>query len=133
MSELNRLFLLSVGVELPPESSELIEVRAAFTGRETIGILRACKVDLLLAGRAISDMSLWKLIERIRAARPQQKWALADSQITAEEEIRARSLGAMFVCNVIPDCARLHELARELLEKPTAKQFQLVSAVLGTN
>jgi hypothetical protein len=114
----DQLFLLSVGVQPPPESSEWISIQRVCSARDAITELRFAKVDLLLAGPAIADMTMWKLIEKIRAARPAQKWAMIDPQMSRQTEIRARSLGAMFVCHSIPDGARLYELAHGLMKKP---------------
>lgn len=122
----DQLILLSVGIEPAPESSEWIHVQTARSGRDTIMELRTAKIDLLLAGPAISDMTIWELIQKIRTARPSQKWAMIDSQMTPAAEIKARSLGAMFVSNVMPDGARLHELARTLLKKSAVEKYQPV-------
>jgi DNA-binding NarL/FixJ family response regulator len=119
-----QLLFLSVGVEPVPESTDSILIQTVRSGRDAIMELRIAKVDLLLAGPAISDMTMWELIERIRSARPHQKWVMIDSRLSPQNEIKARSLGAMFVCSEMPECSRLHELAQNLLKKSAGEKYR---------
>ena len=111
MSDVDQLSLLAVGVSGLVESSPEIDVRYAVSAQETIAILRLMSFDLLLAGKKIPDCTVWSLIKRVRAGWPGQRWALVAEEPTPQEEIQARTLGALMVLHSLPDRVRLFGLA----------------------
>jgi hypothetical protein len=75
-------------------------------------------------------------MHRVLTAWPQQRWMLASSQVTQEEEILARSLGASVVLDGTPDELWLANFASSLRRRdpeigisPLASSFN-TSAVL---
>jgi len=117
-----RLSLLAVCVPGLVHDSPLIELSTALSARQALVHLRRMRCDLLLAGNQLPDMSVWTLVSRLRASWPQLRWALVcTATLSAQEEIRARSLGAMMLFDTVPDGARLHELARSLLARRNAE------------
>ncbi|HWP40840.1 MAG TPA: hypothetical protein VNL70_07930, partial [Tepidisphaeraceae bacterium] len=117
-----RLSLLAVCVPGLVHNSSLIELTMAFSARQALVHLRQMRCDLLLTGHQLPDMSVWTLVGRLRASWPQLRWALVcTAALSAQEEIRARSLGATMLFDTVPDAARLHELARSLLARRSAE------------
>ena len=83
----------------------------ADSGKKALELLRVLRFDLLVTGDHLPDMSVSQLVRRVRTAWPWQKWALVGSQITVEDEITARTLGAMAVLDAPPDWQMLAEMA----------------------
>lgn len=69
------------------------------------------RFDLLVTGDRLPDMPIGQFLRRVRVAWPWQKWALVGSSITTQDEIAARSLGAMAVFDAPPDWEVLSSLA----------------------
>lgn len=73
----------------------LVEVDS---GKQAFDLLRVLKFDLVAVGVGVNDMDSTCFAQRLHAARPWQKWALvADEYLAAEDEMMARSLGAIAV------------------------------------
>jgi DNA-binding response OmpR family regulator len=71
-------------------------------------------VDLVMIDRILPDMTAWDLAGTLRSARPWQLWALVGSELSADDEVRARSLGATGVFDGRPTRPMLSEIAKSL-------------------
>jgi CheY-like chemotaxis protein len=83
----------------------------ADSGKKALELLRMLHFDLLVTGDHLPDMPVSHLIRRIRAAWPWQKWAMVGSSLTTQDEIVARTLGAVAVFDAPPDWDALGLLA----------------------
>jgi CheY-like chemotaxis protein len=83
----------------------------ADSGKKALELLRMLRFDLLVTGDRLPDMPVGQLIRRVRVAWPWQKWAMVGSVLTAQDEIAARSLGAMAVFDAPPDWDAIGSLA----------------------
>lgn len=120
MHERSQPTFLAVGIKPANEPMQLIDLRWVSSARDTISLMRFVDVDLILAGKRIPDMDVWTLMQRIRSAWPGQRWALCDNTITPQDEIQARSLGAIVVMDGNLSCSRLYELASSLRARSPA-------------
>lgn len=96
----------------------LVEVDA---GRTVLGLLRTLRFDLVAIGSGVTDMRPAELAQRLTAARPWQKWVLvADDHTTADDEVTARSLGAVAILDG-PDAWRdVVDVARRIRRRNPA-------------
>jgi len=92
----------------------------ADSGKKALELLRMLRFDLLVTGDQLPDMPVGHLIRRVRAAWPWQKWAMVGSVLTAQDEIAARTLGAMAVFDAPPDWEALALLAAAAAGKTAA-------------
>jgi CheY-like chemotaxis protein len=83
----------------------------ADSGKKALELLRMLHFDLLVTGDHLPDMPVSHLIRRVRAAWPWQKWAMVGSSLTTQDEIVARTLGAVAVFDAPPDWDALGLLA----------------------
>jgi hypothetical protein len=83
----------------------------ADSGKKALELLRMLRFDLLVTGDRLPDMPVSHLIGRVRAAWPWQKWAMVGASITTQDEIVARTLGAVAVFDAPPDWDALGALA----------------------
>lgn len=114
MRQVTTRTLLTVGLTRPISATPTIDALAVTTGQRAIAAMRVLKFDLLLAGHAMPDMSVWTLMRRVRMGWPGQPWALVSEQATGDEEIRARALGALCVYDRVPSRLELSLLAESL-------------------
>ena len=121
--------VLAIGINELPANSSSLDVYTASTVRETMATIRLIGFDLVLAGFDNPTLDIWEAIERVLAAWPQQRWILASSDVTPEEEIVARSLGAMLVLNVVPDERWLTEFVASLRKRQMARRIPNVAPV----
>ncbi|HEX6960939.1 MAG TPA: hypothetical protein VF175_03675 [Lacipirellula sp.] len=94
--------VLMVGVATAPRPSSAVDIYVARSMREALATIRLVSFDLIVAGLDDPAIDVWTLMDRVAAAWPQQRWVLASPEITAEEEILARSLGAVMVLSAVP-------------------------------
>jgi CheY-like chemotaxis protein len=67
------------------------------SGKQAVEMLRMGKFDLVAIGHDVSDMTPWQLARKVRLACPWQKWAYVARDVDHEDEILARSLGAVAI------------------------------------
>lgn len=86
---------------LPEDARRAAMIYTTRSARQTLSLMRLIRTDLVLTGLWLNDMTVWQMIEQIKAAWPWQRWILAAPDIGRDDEIRARSLGAaaIFTCN----------------------------------
>jgi hypothetical protein len=76
--------------------------------------------DLLVVGPNIADMQLWQFVQRVRMTRPWQRWALMSDQLTAQEEVTARSLGVIGIFKEKTDWPELLHVAESIRRRTGA-------------
>jgi hypothetical protein len=95
--------ILAVGTPLPAltrsravddivRAAQIAEVDSA-TGAAQV--LRVMRFDLLAVGGQVIDGGPWRFVSRVRAAWPDQKWAWLSDEADPQDEIMARTLGAV--------------------------------------
>lgn len=105
----------------------------AHSAREALAMLRMARVDLLLTGLRLPDMSPWQLIRRVRGLSCPPRWALvATADLTPAEEIEARSLGAVAVVERMPSGEALDELLARARRVPAIATFAATAATNPT-
>src|SRR5688572_18485724 len=106
---------------LPDAGPTELPMWRAASAAEALAIVRLSRVDLLLTGLALPDMSPWQFVRRVRAAANAPRWALVAAELSAAEEIEARSLGAVAVLEQTPHADDLLGLlARVRTPRPAA-------------
>ena len=88
---------------LPEAKPTDLPMWRATTASEALSILRMTRIDLLLTGLAVPDMSPWQLVRRVRASARAPRWALIASELSIQDEIEARALGATAVLHWVPN------------------------------
>jgi hypothetical protein len=83
----------------------------ADSGKKALELLRMLHFDLLVTGDQLPDMPVSHFIRRVRGAWPWQKWAMVGSAITTQDEIAARTLGAVAVFDAPADWEAISSLA----------------------
>lgn len=109
--------LLIVGVAPLRQSTSNLDVYTASTVRETMATIRLITFDLLVVGLENPAIDVWELIPRVQSAWPNQRWMLLSADVTPEEEVAARSLGALVVMNELPHNHWLAEFAHSLTRR----------------
>jgi hypothetical protein len=123
--------LLAIGIDGLPCSSSAIDVYMASTIREVMSTMRLIAFDLVVVGLDSPHFDVWDAMQRVLTAWPQQRWVLASSQLTQEEEILARSLGALMVLDGVPEERWLADFAGSLRRpEPTVSFSSMASALL---
>jgi hypothetical protein len=107
-----------------PRPSSVLDVYTASSPREVLATIRLVSFDLVLAGLDDPALDLWALMQRVITAWPQQRWILASQQVTPEEEILARSMGALMVLNTAPSEEWIVECAASLRHRAIASRVQ---------
>ena len=124
--------LLAIGIDGLPKSSSAIDVYAASTVREVMSTMRLIGFDLVVVGLDDPHLDVWEAMHRVLTAWPQQRWMLASSQVTQEEEILARTLGAAVVLDAVPDESWLVEFATSLRRRDHVTGFSPLASTLGS-
>lgn len=124
--------LLAVGIESLPKSSSAIDVYAASTVREVMSTMRLIGFDLVVVGLDDPHSDVWEVMHRVLTAWPQQRWMLASSQVTQEEEILARSLGAAVVLDNVPDEQWLAAFSSSLRRRDPVGGFSPLASSCGS-
>jgi len=96
--------------------------------REAIATIRLIGFDLLVVGFEDSRLDVWNLLHRVLTAWPHQRWILTSHHITAEDEIHARSMGALMVLDAVPDETWLADFAASLRHRDLSKSFSSLAS-----
>jgi len=113
--------LLAIGVAGLPTHSPVIDLYIASTLREAIATIRLVCFDLVLVGLDDPKLDVWELMHRVLAAWPHQRWIMAAREITNEEEVQARSMGALMVLSDVPNEYWLVDFAASLRRRDLSK------------
>lgn len=124
--------LLAIGIDGLPKSSSGIDVYTASTVREVMSTMRLIGFDLVVVGLDDPHLDVWEAMHRVLTAWPQQRWMLASSQVTQEEEILARSLGAAVVLDEAPDELWLVEFASSLRRRDPVTGFSPLASAFDS-
>ena len=124
--------LLAIGIDGLPKSSSAIDVYTASTAREVMSTMRLIGFDLVVVGLDDPHLDVWEAMHRVLTAWPQQRWMLASSQVTQEEEILARSLGATVVLDETPDESWLVQFASSLRRRDPVVEFSPLASTFGS-
>jgi DNA-binding NarL/FixJ family response regulator len=116
--------LLAVGVADLESKASLLDVYSVTNTREAIATMRLVGFDLILAGLDNPEINIWDMMGRIMSAWPQQRWLLASSQVSLEDEIHARALGALMVLSEVPREDWLFEYATSLRQRELHKCYE---------
>lgn len=88
--------------------------------REALALVRTMPFDLVAVGNALCDATATEFAEKLRRAKPWQKWLMvSDEALSAPEEAEMRALGAIAILDG-PDAWRdVLDVARRLrLKRP---------------
>jgi DNA-binding response OmpR family regulator len=124
--------LLFVGVAPLRHSTGNLDVYTANTVRETMATIRLITFDLLVVGLENPAIDVWELVPRVQSAWPNQRWMLLSADVTPEEEVAARSLGALVVMNELPHNHWLADFAHSLRGRQSRTPLQPTAAPLTT-
>lgn len=129
MDELDTPSILAVGAKLAnlhrAKTTSDVDARVGLveveSGVKALELLRALRFDLVAVGPGVNDMAPRAFAQRLQAGRPWQKWVLvADETLTAEDELMARSLGAIAVLDGPDAWKSVVELARQVRRRNPA-------------
>jgi hypothetical protein len=123
---------MTIGVAATLRPSSALDLYTASTVREALATMRLVSFDLVLAGLDDPSIDVWTVMQRVLAAWPQQRWILAAHDVTPEEEILARSWGALMVLNAVPDEEWLAECAASLQRRRASQRVQPLPLVAAT-
>jgi hypothetical protein len=107
--------LLVIGIDNLRVRPSLVDVHTASTLREAVAVIRLSYFDLLLVGLDNPKVDVWTLMHRLWATRP--RWLLISPHLTSDEEVRARSLGALLVLHELPNDVWLADFAASLRQR----------------
>ena len=119
--------VLAIGVSGLPMRSSTLDIYVASTLRETLATIRLIGFDLVLAGFENESLNVWDAMERVLAVCPSQRWILASPEVAQEEEILARSLGALLVLNAVPDERWLTDFIASQRRRQLARRMPALS------
>lgn len=80
-----------IGESLEPQVSHVDSAEKA------VELLKVLKFDLVAIGHDVPDATPWQLARKVRSSWPWQKWAFIAREMDHEDEIMARSLGAVAI------------------------------------
>ncbi len=67
------------------------------TAEKAVELLKVLKFDIVAIGHDVPDATPWQLARKVRSSWPWQKWAFVAREMDHEDEIMARSLGAVAI------------------------------------
>lgn len=132
MDSLEKPTLLTIGIPELPWRSQSINRYTAASVREAVAIIRLITFDLLLVGLNDPRLNVWDLMRRVTAAWPQQRWILASQNITPQQEILGRSLGALMILDECPDELWLRDFLASLSERDRLRRLVPLDSVNGS-
>ncbi|MGB7160586.1 MAG: response regulator [Tepidisphaeraceae bacterium] len=112
--------ILTVGLPDAGRPTELPLWRAT-NAAEALSILRLARIDLMLTGLVLPDMSPWQFVRRVRASARAPRWALVAAEMTVQDEIEARALGAAAVLERMPEPDTLLAMLAKARQAPAAQ------------
>jgi DNA-binding response OmpR family regulator len=121
--------VLAIGVAGLRVRTSLLDVYTATTLREAIGTIQLICFDLMVVGLENPRLDVWELIQRVLAAWPHQRWILVSKRVTAEDEVQARSLGALMVLYEFPEEVWLADFAASLRRRDLSRNVRTLAAV----
>jgi len=89
--------------------------------KEALATIRLANLDLIVIGLDEPHLDVWRMMHEVLNMWPHLRWILASERSTTEEEVLARSLGALLVLQGLPDDSWLMEFATSLSNRGVAK------------
>ena len=120
--------VLLIGDVPPGFQHPQVDLMTAETGGRAIELLRMLKFDLVVIGQKLADMPVWNLVQRMRMAMPNQKWAFVGRGIGTREEVMARSLGVVGVFDADADWSELLHVAAQIHQRMSRPDRQVMPA-----
>jgi hypothetical protein len=71
-------------------------------------------------GLRIPDISTWDFLRHLKAAFPNQKWALVGGPVTEQQEVKARMFGCSTLFDTTPSGTELLQLTSRMREQAVA-------------
>lgn len=103
---------VTVGVNLPRATPDpRLKISSAESASDALRLVRLLDAELLVTAATLPDGDPLQMIRKLRRARPWQKWVLASDELSAAEEIEARTLGVSAIVGAQPDVASLLSIA----------------------
>jgi len=119
----DQVAVLGICVDAPVIAGAAGELNyhAVQNGRRAIDMLRMVSFDMVLIGTRIPDLSVWELLRHLKAAFPNQKWALVGGPISEQQEIKARMFGCTTLFDTTPSSGELLQLTARIREQAVTK------------
>jgi DNA-binding response OmpR family regulator len=123
--------LLVVGVAGLRHPTNALDIYTANSTREAVSTIRLVAFDLLVVGLENPRIDVWDMMLRVHTAWPRQRWMLLSARVSAEEEVAARSLGAIMILHELPNDQWLVDFVRTLSRRQPCEP-QMVPTTLQT-
>ena len=123
--------LLVVGVTGLRHPTNALDIYTANSIREAVSTIRLVAFDLLVVGFENPQLDVWDMMRRVQAAWPRQRWMLLSKRVTTDEEVMARSLGAIMILHELPNDQWLTDFVRSLSRRRSFEP-NLIPAALPT-
>ena len=123
--------LLVVGVAGLRHPTNALDIYTANSIREAVSTIRLVAFDLLVVGFENPQLDVWDMMRRVQAAWPRQRWMLLSERVTTDEEVMARSLGAIMILHELPNDQWLTDFVRSLRRRRSVEP-NLIPAALPT-
>ena len=123
--------LLVVGVAGLRHPTNALDIYTANSIREAVSTIRLVAFDLLVVGFENPQLDVWDMMRRVQAAWPRQRWMLLSERVTTDEEVMARSLGAIMILHELPNDQWLTDFVRSLRRRRSVEPH-LIPAALPT-
>jgi hypothetical protein len=116
--------LLFVSVPINRRCTTTTGFYSAATPSEAIAMLRVIDFDLLVVGLDDPKFAVWEFLQRALAVWSEQRWILASSRVTTNDEVLARSRGALLVLDILPDDQWLVEFVASLRRRDALRRVR---------
>ncbi len=108
------------------------QVAEVDAGRRGFELLRVLRFDVVAVGLQLPDMTPWEFSKRMKVLWPWQKWALVADVVEPEEEVMARTLGAVAVLEGPDAWKQIVEVASVIHRKNPATRVPGMSLRTGS-
>lgn len=98
-----------------------LNYHAVQNGRRAIDMLRMVSFDMVLIGMRLPDISTWEFLRHLKAAFPNQRWALVGGPVSEQQEVKARAFGCTTLFDTTPSSAELLHLTARMRQQAVAK------------
>lgn len=121
--------VMAIGVVGLNHRTSLFDLYTATTAREAIATVRLVRCDLMLVGMDNPKIDVWSLMRDLTRAWTRQRWLLVAGHVTPEDEIQARSLGALVILDSLPSEHWILDFAASLLRRDLTKTVRTRDSV----
>jgi len=119
----DQVAVLGICVDAPATngSDGELNYHAVQNGRRGIDMLRMVSFDIVLIGMRLPDISTWEFLRHLKAAFPNQKWALVGGPVSEQQEVKARMFGCTTLFDTTPSSTELLHLTARMREQAVSK------------